>query len=262
MALFVLGDPHLSFSSDKPMDVFGARWENHASKIEENWRRVVKPCDTVVLAGDLSWAMFWKDALADLAFLHRLPGKKILLKGNHDYWWETAGKMRRLFAENQWDDFEILYNSAVVAEGAALCGSRGWNVDAQGEQDQKILQRERVRLELSLKAAPAEMEKIVFLHFPPVGEHPSVFLPLMKQYGVKRCYYGHLHGEKAQNTRPFSKEGILFTLVSADALDFCPLQILLPDAAFSGHPATENDQNGQKKASFWEKLFFHFKNKC
>ena len=150
MAIFVLGDPHLSLASDKPMDVFGARWENHADKIKKAWLAKVKESDTVVLAGDLSWAMSLKEAETDLAFFHALPGRKLLLKGNHDYWWDTVSKMNRFFDEREWDDFSFIFNAAYSVEGVSLCGTRGWDLAASGEQDQKILSRELQRLEHSL----------------------------------------------------------------------------------------------------------------
>ena len=159
MALYILGDPHLSFSVDKPMDIFGERWKNHAERIKENWLRSVGAEDTVILAGDLSWAISLEEAKADLEFLHRLPGKKILLRGNHDYWWETLAKMKRIFEQNGWEDFAVLQNDCVLTEGVAICGTRGWSLDGGGEQDQKILRREAMRLEMSLKSAPSEAEK-------------------------------------------------------------------------------------------------------
>ena len=252
MAIFVLGDPHLSLSSDKPMDVFGARWANHADKIKKAWRQQVTDADTVVLAGDLSWAMSLKEAEADLAFFHALPGKKLLLKGNHDYWWDTVSKMNRFFAEREWEDFSFLFNSAVEVEGVSLCGTRGWDLAANGEQDQKILARELQRLEHSLSLGRGA-EKIAFFHYPPFGEGDSPFLPILKKYGVRRCYYGHIHGIKALQTQPQIIDGIEFTLISADALAFSPLKI-----EFTG----KTDQNCQKKVGFWAKVLSLFKSKC
>ncbi|MBQ3084537.1 MAG: metallophosphoesterase [Clostridia bacterium] len=252
MAIFVLGDPHLSLASDKPMDVFGARWENHAEKIKKAWLAQVTDADTVVLAGDLSWAMSLNEAEADLAFFHALPGKKLLLKGNHDYWWDTVSKMNRFFAEREWEDFEFLFNTAYNVEDVALCGTRGWELSAGGEQDQKILARELQRLEQSLSLGEGK-EKIAFFHYPPFGEGESPFLPILKKHGVRRCYYGHIHGGKALQTPPQLIDGIEFTLISADALDFSPLKIDLEG---------KNEQNCQKKVGFWAKLLSLFKSKC
>lgn len=253
MAIYVLGDPHLSFTTDKPMDVFGTRWQEHPRKIKEAWLKTVREEDTVVLAGDLSWAMSLKDAEADLRFFHELPGKKILLKGNHDYWWETVAKMERFFEERKWDDFVILHNNMILCEGIALCGTRGWEAAAAGEQDGKILAREVQRLEHSLAAAPADRERVVILHYPPFdGEH-APFAALLKKYGVRRCYYGHIHGRAAAESVPTVRDGVCYTLVSADALNFEPL-LIAPEAI--------SKQNHQKKHGFWAKVLSYFKGKC
>ncbi len=253
MSIFVLGDPHLSFSSDKPMDVFGRKWKNHPKKIEKAWRRRVRPEDTVVLAGDISWAMSFKDAEADLAFLHQLPGKKILLKGNHDYWWETASKMNRSFKERGWQEFRLLHNNCLIIDGIALCGTRGWEVSAGSEQDLKMLERERQRLETSLRSAPKGMKKIVFFHYPPFDENHAPFMSVLRKYKVRRCYYGHVHGPKAEKTKKVRIRGISFTLISADALNFKPLRI---------RKKRISNQNCQKKPSFWSKVLSVFKSKC
>ncbi len=249
MALFILGDPHLSFSADKPMDIFGARWKNHAERLKAAWEAQVSAADTVVIAGDLSWASSLAEAEQDLEFLHRLPGKKLLLKGNHDYWWETATKMRRFFAERGWEDLDLLYNTAVSVEGFALCGSRGWDADGEGEQNKKILARERQRLEISLQALPPEGERIAIFHYPPGDD----YIALLKEYKISRCYFGHIHGPAAAAAKPYCKEGIEFRLISADALDFKPYLIL---------PQGGNGQNRQKWRRFWSKVLLYFKKKC
>ena len=253
MSIFVLGDPHLSFNSDKPMDIFGRKWKNHPKKIERAWRRRVGPNDTVVLAGDISWAMSLKTAEADLAFLHQLPGKKVLLKGNHDYWWETASKMTGFFKERGWQDFRLLHNNCLLIDGVALCGTRGWEVSAGSEQDLKMIRREQQRLEQSLRNAPKGTKKIVFFHYPPFDDRSAPFLPLLKKYKVRRCYYGHVHGPKAANTKKVRIRGITFTLVSADALNFKPLRICKKRSF---------NQNCQKKSGFWSKVLCVFKSKC
>ena len=251
MAIYVLGDPHLSISGEKPMDVFGKNWKNHAAKIENAWRAAVRASDTVVLAGNLSWAISYEEARRDFSFLHQLPGEKILLKGNHDYWWSTAAKNRRFSEQNGWTDFTFLQNNCIVRDGAALCGTRGWDLSLKGEEDQKILRRELQRLELSLKEAPEGDPIYVFFHFPPFSENECPFMPLLKQHGVRACFYGHLHGVR-QTTRMLS--GIPFTLISADALDFKPLRI---------SPAAEEDPRiFAKKGGFWRKLLSCFRSKC
>jgi predicted phosphohydrolase len=253
LAVYVLGDPHLSLSGEKPMDIFGHRWKDHAQKIKEAWEKTVKPEDTVVLAGDISWAMALKDAEADLAFFHALPGKKILLKGNHDYWWETIAKMNRFLEERDWTDLSFLYNNHHLADGFVLCGTRGWEVDRFDEQSQKMIVREVQRLEHSLQSAPEEGEKIVFFHHPPISGGQEPFLPVLKKYGVRRVFYGHLHGTVAASTQPFIKDGIEYTLISADALEFSPH--LIPKEP-------QIRQNCQKIRSFWSKLLSHFGWKC
>lgn len=253
MAIFVLGDPHLSLSTDKPMDVFGARWENHHEKIRKAWLEQVTAADTVVIAGDLSWAMSLREAEADLHFFHELPGKKVLLKGNHDYWWETVAKMNRFFAERNWEDLTILFNNSIPCENVTLCGTRGWEPESTGEQDRKILEREVQRLEHSLRSAPEDRERIVFFHYPPFGGGQEPFREVLQRYGVRRCYYGHIHGPAAWQTQPVEREGITYTLVSADALDFRPHFI---------SPQPENKQNHQKRHGFWEKVLCLFKGKC
>ncbi len=257
MALYVIGDPHLSFSVDKPMDIFGGRWANHPEKLKKAWLETVAPEDTVVLAGDLSWGISLKEAEADFAFLHSLPGQKILLKGNHDYWWETGSKLRRFFAERGWEDFSLLYNNAISIEGFALCGTRGWEAEPETEQDRKMLERERGRLERSLQMAEPGLPKIVFFHYPPMSGEANPFLPLLKKYGVKLCYYGHLHGYPAIKTAPVEEDGILFRLISADALAFCPRSVTA-DWAEMNRKESFSYQIGQKIRRFWVKVLSHF----
>ena len=223
MALYVIGDTHLSLGSEKPMDVFGGRWTGYVDKLREGFERV-RPEDTVVLCGDLSWGMSLEEAERDFAFLHELPGRKILMKGNHDYWWNTAAKMNRFFREKGFDSFEILHNSCSSYGDLALCGTRGWFYEEdRGEHSTKIFQRELMRLEASLKLA-GEREKICFLHYPPIyqGYRCEEILGLLKQYGVKQCCYGHLHGWSHRMAVTGQHEGIDFHLVAADYLQFVP----------------------------------------
>ena len=230
MALFVIGDPHLSFGADKPMDIFRG-WQDYAVRLEENWRAAVSGGDTVVIPGDISWAMSLAGAEADFAFLHRLPGRKVLLKGNHDYWWTTRRKMDAFFEEKGFSTLRILHNDAVPLPelGVALCGTRGWFFDAEEEGDKKVLLREVGRLTASVTAALATgLEPVAFLHYPPVtrdGTCEELF-GVLRQYGIRRCYYGHLHGQSVSRAVNGCRDGVTLQLASCDALGFTPLKIL------------------------------------
>ena len=227
MGLFVIGDLHLAFGCDKPMDVFGGRWENYTEKLLEGFS-TLGPEDTTVLCGDLTWGMDLEEAREDFLFIHRLPGKKILLKGNHDYWWTTATAAKKFFAQNGIDSIDILHNNCHFYGDVAICGSRGWFYEEEkGEaHDRKILDRELLRLETSLKAA-GEREKLVFLHYPPklLNYECTELLDLLCGYGVRQCWYGHLHS----GGRALAFEGeyrdIRFKLVSADHVQFIPQRI-------------------------------------
>lgn len=225
MALFALSDPHLSLSCDKPMDVFGG-WQNYLERIAANWQNTVGEQDTVVLPGDISWAMKLEHCEADFRFLNELPGRKILGKGNHDYWWTTMNKMQTFLKEQGFDSLYFLYNNAVESDGVALCGTRSWFFDGKQEHDEKMLHRELGRLRASLQAA-GELEKLVFLHYPPIyaGNRAEEILLLLHEFNVKECYYGHLHGYAAAGAWQGETEGIRFKLISADALKFAPLRI-------------------------------------
>ena len=229
MSLFVIGDTHLALGCQKPMDVFGGRWENYVQKLREGFS-IVGPEDVTVLCGDLSWGMSLEEAREDFLFLHRLPGRKIIVKGNHDYWWTTASKAYRFFAENGMDSLDILNNNCYpYGDGYAICGTRGWFYEEErgAEHDRKILNRELLRLEASLKAA-GDREKLVFLHYPPKLLHYSCeeILELLCAYGVKRCWYGHLHSAGRAMAYEGEYRGIRFGLISADHLQFFPKKIL------------------------------------
>lgn len=229
MALFVMGDLHLSLSSDKSMDIFGG-WENYVERIKENWNREVSPEDTVVVPGDISWAMSLKEAEADFSFIHGLPGRKIILKGNHDYWWTTAAKMNNFLAENGFDSIFILHNNHYAYENYGICGTRGWINDDSEPADAKVLAREAQRLETSIASAEsAGLEPLVFLHYPPLygNEYNPDLLEVMYRHNIKRCWYGHIHGKKGhQNAVNGERDGIDFRLVSADYVQFCPVKIM------------------------------------
>lgn len=228
MSLYAIGDLHLSLASDKPMDVFGGDWENYVEKIQEGFSSLGDG-DLTVICGDISWGMGLNESLEDFRFIHSLPGKKILLKGNHDYWWTTASKMNRFFEENELDSISILHNNCYFYGSTAICGTRGWFYEEErgDEHDKKILNRELMRLEASLKAAGDAREKLCFLHYPPRYKDYTCgeVITLMESYGVRACYYGHIHGAG----RRFAVQGehgdIGYNMVSADYIKFSPVKI-------------------------------------
>lgn len=226
MAVFVIGDLHLSLGTNKPMDVFPG-WEGYLPKLEKNWRTLVSPEDTVVLAGDTSWAMNLQDTQADFSFLQGLPGQKWLLKGNHDYWWTTTRKMENFLQEKQFDTLHILHNNACVVGDTALCGTRGWPFDDAAAQGEKLMAREAGRLRMSLQAAGKSARKIAFLHYPPVypGAGAQDLIDVLQEFGVKECYYGHLHGKSIRFAVQGAVNGIRYRLISADGLGFCPYKL-------------------------------------
>ena len=227
MALYAIGDLHLSLGSDKPMDVFGGRWSGYVDKLREGFAGLTEE-DTTVLCGDLSWGMSLAETREDFLFIDRLPGRKIVLKGNHDYWWSTASAAYKFFAANGISTIEILNNNCLFYGETALCGTRGWFYEEErgSEHDRKIMLRELGRLEASLKAA-GEREKIAFLHYPPkfaAYECPEI-LEMLGRYGVKECYYGHIHGKGCSAAFRGVKNGVKYELVSADQLMFRPLRV-------------------------------------
>ncbi len=227
MSVFAIGDPHLALSCPKPMDIF-AGWSGYQQRLEENWRAAVAPEDTVVVAGDISWAMKLEDTVADFAFLHSLPGRKLLLKGNHDYWWTTRSKMEAFFARQGWDSLGILHNSAQEAEGVFLCGSRGWIFETGEAADALVVAREAGRIRRSLEAVPPDRERVLFLHYPPIYGQQVIpeFFDLMREFGVRQCFYGHLHGPAVSSAFQGEFFGVELRLISADYLKFAPLRIL------------------------------------
>ena len=227
MALYAIGDTHLSFSSNKAMDVFGGAWSGYVEKLLQGFSGV-KAEDTVVLCGDLSWGMSLEEAREDLAFLDRLPGRKLLLKGNHDYWWTTAAKMKRFFEEKGFTTLDLLHNNCHFYGDTALCGTRGWFYEEENqEHSAKIFHRELIRLETSLKAA-GTAEKLCFLHYPPLyqGYQCPEILELLERYGVERCCYGHLHGGSHRLAICGHRGGVDYQLVSADFLQFTPFLLM------------------------------------
>lgn len=231
MALYVIGDTHFSEGCEKPMDVFGGRWIGYRDKLVQGLS-VLREEDTLVLCGDFSWGMSLQEALPDFRLLDSFSGRKLLLKGNHDYWWETVAKMRRFFAENNIKSIDFLHNNCFTYNEAVLCGTRGWFFDKndQSAAEDKIFKREVMRLEASLKCGRAVdgRKLLCFLHYPPVcgGTEVPQMTELLQRYGVDTCYYGHLHGEAIRGAFNGEKNGVNYRLVSADALSFRPVQIL------------------------------------
>lgn len=228
MSLYVIGDTHLSFASDKPMDIFGG-WSDYIERLKNNWQRLVNKDDTVVINGDISWGMSLNESFRDFEFLNSLNGNKIIIKGNHDFWWSTKAKIDLFFKENGFDTLKILHNDAYRVGDFAVAGSRGWFFDA--ESDGKVMARECARIERSILAAKnLGGEIVVFLHYPPVSQSKDCeqIVEVLVNHGIKRCYYGHLHGTAAKYAFNGEKYGVDFRLVSADYLGFCPKCVYVP----------------------------------
>lgn len=239
MSIYVMADLHLSTTTNKPMGIFGSRWCDHMEKIKKNWNAIVSDEDTVIVPGDISWAIDYAEAYDDFKFINELPGKKLLGKGNHDYWWGTMSKNRAFARENGFDTIDFLYNNAYKVENYVVCGTRGWYVDEKLQNEanepeyQKIVLREAQRLKMSLdeavKLREGGEEILVFFHFPPVFKSfvCNELLDVLHEYGIKTCYFGHIHGTY-NIQRSFEYEGISFTLISSDYLSFVPM-IVMPD---------------------------------
>lgn len=229
MALYAISDLHLALNVDKPMGIFGPKWENHHEKIKENWLEIVKETDTVLIGGDISWSMGQEESKEDLAWIHNLPGRKILIRGNHDYWWTSITKLNALY-----DDMDFIQNNFFAYEDYAICGTRGWIVEGTErkftEHDKKIFEREKIRLKLSLDMAKkAGYEKIiVMIHYPPTSEtlKDSDFTDIFKEYGVETVIYGHLHNANPNWVINGERDGIEYLLTSCDFINFEPIKIL------------------------------------
>lgn len=234
MSIFTIGDLHLSFNEDKPMDIFGDNWANHDEKIKTNWIENVNENDLVILPGDFSWSMYLEDTYKDFSYLNSLPGKKLLLKGNHDYWWTTVTSMRRFLEEKDFKNIDFIYNNSYEFENCVITGTRGWS-QSNEEEDQKLSKREALRLELSIQDAIKkygnEKEILVFMHYPPIlnsnviQNERNEYINIMNKYNVKKCYYGHLHASAIKDAVEGQHFGIDFKLVSADGLNFKLLKI-------------------------------------
>lgn len=225
MAIYTIADLHLSFGTNKPMDIFGQNWLNYEEKIKQDWLSKVKEEDTVILPGDFSWAMYLEETEKDFNYINTLPGKKILLKGNHDYWWTTVTKMKKYLNEKNMKNIDFLYNNSYEKENKIIVGTRGWTLSEE-QEDIKLTKREIARLELSIKDGilkyGKDKEIVVFMHYPPVTKTymDTEYIKLMKEYNVKKCFYGHLHANSIKDAVEGKVQGIELKLVSSDGLDF------------------------------------------
>lgn len=238
MSVYVISDLHLSTNADKSMEVFGPRWQNYTQRLERNWRALIEPEDHVIIPGDISWGLTLEDAIPDLKFLDSLPGHKIIGKGNHDFWWQTLTKIKKAFAKHDISSIDILYNNSMIVENMIICGTRGWyngdrSVSVNETDNQKIVNREAIRLRLSLQSAVAlrgdgDMPIAVFMHFPPVWSDTVCreILDVLHEFDITRCFFGHIHGN-AEVSREFIFEDVRFTLVSSDHLAFTPIPVTL-----------------------------------
>ena len=229
MALYVIADLHLAFGApEKTMDVFTG-WHGYTERIRDNWTRIVRPEDTVVLPGDISWAMGIRNAAADFKFLDALPGTKLIGKGNHDYWWGTVKKMTEMLDANGLSTIRFLFNNAYLCDGISVCGSRGWFFDAQDAEDNaKVIAREAQRLKTSIETGlTLGGEPAVFMHYPVVMDDKTCepLFRVLQDYRIKRCYFGHIHGDRTGRLADFTVEGVRFSLASADFLDFTPKKV-------------------------------------
>ena len=228
MSLFAIDDLHLSLGEDKPMDIF-AGWSNYVERLEDNWRKLITDDDTVVIGGDISWAMKLEETFVDFSFIDKLPGKKLFLKGNHDYWWGTKSKIDSFLSKNGFDSISIIFNNSYVCDDYAVCGTRGWFLENGTEQDIKVLNREVGRLIMSIESAlKTGKEPVVFLHYPPYynGIECKEIMDVLLKYNVKKCYYGHIHG---RNNFKYAFEGeykgVNFRLISCDKVGFMPVLV-------------------------------------
>lgn len=230
MSIYAIGDLHLSMDPkiDKPMDIYGGIWVDHARKVKENCEKKITDDDTLIIAGDISWALKLPDAIADLEWISKLPGKKVCFKGNHDLWWSGIKKLNTLF-----DDITFMQNDVYMVDEIAICGTRGWicpGTDGFDASDEKIYKRELLRLEASLKAAiTADAQEIIgVMHYSPTNDKKQLsgFTELFEKYGVQEVVFGHLHGHDAErNKEPFNLNGVTYRLVSLDGIDADPVKL-------------------------------------
>ena len=232
MSIWAISDPHFSFGvKDKPMDVFGPGWENHAQRFVDNWKNAVKENDVVLVSGDISWAMTLDEAKPDLEVFGSLPGEIVIIKGNHEYWWKSVSVVRSVLPKNM----HALQNDSIKIGKTVICGTRGWISAEPGKElpdaDKKIYDREVERLKLSLKHASNKMqdgdELICMMHFPPFNSkaEDGEFTRLMEEYGVKKVVYGHIHGKESRAIKEITKNGIKYYLSSCDQINMQPILI-------------------------------------
>ena len=228
MALFVIADLHLSLGTNKPMDVFPG-WDNYVERLDKNWRAVVNEEDTVMIAGDISWAMKLEDSVRDFSFINSLPGKKLISKGNHDYWWSTKTKIQNFFNENDFNSISIVHNSAYKVDEHSIAATRGWLYNSQTDEDMKIVNREVGRLNQSLSEAKKLGGKpVVFLHYPPVYDNMECkeILDILVENEIEDCYFGHIHGVNAAKKALIGKyKNVKMHLISCDFVNFTPVLV-------------------------------------
>ena len=226
--IYTIGDLHLSLGCDKPMDIFSG-WTNHVERLKENWNSKITENDTVILLGDHSWALKLEDSFKDLEFIHKeLNGRKILVKGNHDLWWSTMNKITNFVTENGFTSIDFLFNNAYLNEGISNCGTRGWIRENGEVADLKVMNREAGRLEASLQAGKKlGGELVAFIHYPPIygTEENALLTEVLHKYGVKRCFYAHLHGSAIRGALNCERDGVMYRLVSADGVGFDPVAV-------------------------------------
>ena len=233
MSIYAIGDL-LSFETDKPMNIFGENWDNYEERLEQLWNEIIQEDDTVLIPGDFSWATYLKDTLQDFKYLNDLKGKKVLLKGNHDYWWTTLKSMREFLNQNNFKNIDFIFNSSYECDEAMIVGTRGWSFN-ETENSDKMLKRELSRLELSINDALRKNNNkkiICMMHYPPITQNmiemkqKSEYLEILKKYDITECIYGHLHGNSHSEAIEGNVDGINLRLVSSDYLEFKPIKIL------------------------------------
>lgn len=230
MSIYAIADLHFSFGTDKPMDIFNG-WQDYSNRIITNWKRLVTDEDTVIIVGDISWALKLEETYEDFKVINSLPGRKIIIKGNHDLWWNTKSKLVNYLADNGFDTIDVLFNNSFVVDDIAICGSRGWYFDSEADEDKKVLLRECGRIETSINSAKESGKTpVLFLHYPPVMQDRECeeIMSIINRENIKYCYYGHLHGASKQN-RSINGEykDTVFHLISSDFVNFTPVPIKL-----------------------------------
>lgn len=234
MSIFAISDLHLPFFDNHGMEVFGDTWIDYEKKLEKNWRETIKENDTILIPGDVSWVTYLRDTVPDFNFIENLPGKKIISKGNHDFWWESASKLNKFIQENEFKTISFMHNNHFFRENAIICGTRGWKCPCDEtftEEDKRIYERELNRLELSLNSCKVERNLdsrlIVALHYSPFNfrKEPSGFVDILKKHNVDKCVYGHFHSKTFNQAVEGNFEGIEFKLISSDYLNFKPIKL-------------------------------------